>query len=553
MNISLLPKNSFLPRHKLSEKERRSFIERRDKIYSLCTPAEQQCLQKLALFYDSYRHELVGLGQPNIFAQSSMVVFRHRYFPWENQKPSLAMRGLAQVSVLITKAERWYAKRSQAVFIEYLNNLFNKGAEDVLLGVTQFCLALPLQVGTLYGQRAFEDQLKALAGKCISSVGVSALRRFEAAQRCIQWEPQSHPQYAFDLRNHMWHLLFEVAQEDMTSALALIDEHWNQIRSPQILISLRLHETPELAYQLAVKLKPHRRAFAVDMLCQSIFCASMQLKKVDQSSAELLEKAMDDSCRLLADWTFELPPMDSNNMLRPMGYLFQFGNPDDDYWKSIPRQCLAIIKGLSPTEQDKQLRLLAQIVFYESSAPSLVSEAHELFQACVARRLSGIKEWQWSGAGDVSDVCGSISILEEKTSSSRNRYITACPSHFLLVTVEKQLEFLLERLTSEDSSHALYHIVSLTLALSNENLIRKFHRALREEFEARACNYPADAGEALKSLIRYCGYSQSDDEMYRKELCEESFDVLLPVLERISPNDAAIARTGIGWNPRGNI
>lgn len=553
MTFSPLPKDSLLPRRKLSPQERQSFIERRDRIYSLCTPSEQKCLLKLAHFYDSYRHELVSLGRPSIFAQSSEAVFYHRYFPWKIQKPSLAIRGLAEISILINKAERWHAKRSQAAFISYLSDIFDKDAKDVLLGVIQFCLALPLEIGWFDGQRAFEDQLNALAAKCISSDDVSALRRFEAAQRCIQWEPQSHPQYAFELRNHMWRLLFEVAHEDMSSALALIDEHWNQTRPPQIFISGCLHETPELAYQLAVKLKPHRREFAADMLCQSIFYASFQLEKVDQPSATLLEKVMDASCRLLADWTSESPSMDSSAMLRSIAQLFWFGNPDDDYWKVIPRTCLAIINELSPAEQDKQLHLLAQIIFYESSVPSLVDEAQQLFQTCVARRLSRIKEWEWSGSSDVGDVCRSLSILEDKTSSVRNRHIAAHPNHFLLFTVEKQLEYLLDRLVSEEPSNALKHIVSLLLALSNENLIRKFHQLLREEFEVRARNFPADAGIALMSLIQYCGYSQSDDEMYRKELCEESFQVLLPALEGISPSDAAIARTGIGWSPRGNI
>lgn len=552
MNFSPLPKQAFLPRRTLNEQERRSFIERRDKIYSQCTLAEQQCVLKLALFYDSYRHELLGLAHPNIFSQSSAAVIYHRHIPWLNPtKPNLGIRGLAQVSNLINKLERWYARRSQATFGEYLASLIDKGSEDVLLGVIQFCLALPLEVGNSYGQQQFEDQLKTIASKCINCNDVSALRRFDAAHRCIQWQPQW--QCASELRDQMWRLLLEVVLEDMGSALSLIDEHWNQTRPPQILMSLCLHETPELAYQLAIKLKPLRREFAADMLCKSIFYASWQLEKVDEASATLLEKVMDASCRLLADWSFESPRMDSNTLLQTLDHLFRFGNPEDDYWQKLPRECLTVIKELAPAEQEKRIRLIAQIVFYESNPSPLADETHVLFQACAARRLSRTQEWEWSGSGDVSDVCGSLSILEDKALSFRNRHISACPNHFLLVTVEKQLEFLLERLITEERSNALKHIVSLLLALSNENLIRKFHQLLREEFKARARDFPADAGNALKSLIQYCGYSQSDDEMYRKELCEESFQVLLPALEGISPNDAAIARTGIGWSPRGNI
>ena len=96
---------------------------------------------------------------------------------------------------------------------------------------------------------------------------------------------------------------------------------------------------------------------------------------------------------------------------------------------------------------------------------------------------------------------------------------------------------------------ALYSIVALALELSNQILVRKFHQILRQQFEQRARAYPADAGAALKRLIQYRYYSQTLDEMYRSEICQETFDLLVPILEGISPDDAAVARSGIGWNP----
>jgi hypothetical protein len=54
-------------------------------------------------------------------------------------------------------------------------------------------------------------------------------------------------------------------------------------------------------------------------------------------------------------------------------------------------------------------------------------------------------------------------------------------------------------------------------------------------------------------VIKSCGYSQSDDEIYRKAVCKETFEAMLPLLESISPEAAAHARTGIGWSPRGDI
>jgi hypothetical protein len=557
VDFLMLPKQAFLPHRKLSAQERQSFIERRDKLFSLCTPTEQRCVTKLAHLYLSHRHEL--LVTPNIFTRSFLADFYHRQFPWEYSRPNAIVRVLAQVSKVINKAERLYGRRSQAVFIAHLDSFLKESREDVLLGVVQFCRALPLEIDC-WARKEFEDQLEALTVKCIMSNGVPALRRFDAAYRCSQWQlqPEIAPGvYPPDLhlpgfRRYMWRLLLEVVQEDMPSALKLIDEHWGQTRGPQILMSLYLHEAPDLAYQLAVNLRPYRTAFAADMLREAIFNASFLLSQPDKPTAALLEKVMDTSCQLLAEWTFESPREDTMSTLRSMGYLLRFGNPDDEYWQEIPRECLAVIKDLTPKEQEMQLSLLAEVVLYGSS-PSLVDEALGLFEAGVASRLGDPTNQQEHGwAEAVSAVSHSLSLLEDKKLSFRNRHVAACPEHILFNVVRMQLQSFLEKLLATMPSAALQHFVTLTLELDNEKLIRSHHQVLRAEFEARASNFPVDAGCALKRLIEYCGYSQVDDQMYRKVLCEESFQALLPVLEGISPSDADIARTGIGRYSRMN-
>ena len=198
------------------------------------------------------------------------------------------------------------------------------------------------------------------------------------------------------------------------------------------------------------------------------------------------------------------------------------------------------------------MRLLAAVVFYSGDS-GLVREASALFEGCSERRLDIVGDLEWVLIPAVSDVTQSLSILEDKVMSMRNRHVMANPNHPLLHVVETQLQAFLARILATEPACALSNLVSLTLVLSNETLIRKHHRMLRNEFEARAREYPTDAGLALKKLIQYCGYSQMDDEMYRKELCKESFNALFPLLESISATDAAIARTGIGWNPRGDI
>jgi hypothetical protein len=84
-------------------------------------------------------------------------------------------------------------------------------------------------------------------------------------------------------------------------------------------------------------------------------------------------------------------------------------------------------------------------------------------------------------------------------------------------------------------------------------LSRKYHGVLNDEFQVRACRHPNDAGLALKKLIQRCGYSRIEDESYRSDLHRESFNAMLSTLEAISPADAAVARSGIGWSPRGDI
>lgn len=550
VNQSALPVDAFLPPRKLSEQERQSFVERRSQMYALCSPAERQCLVKLAGLYKAHRHQLVPT--PNVFNDSALAMINYRYFSWADPKrrePGAVVRSLAQVSTAISKAERWHAKRSQHVFIRHLRALVNEKSDDVLLGVVQFCRALPLEVGWLYGQSAFEAQLADLAERCVTSRHAPALRRVEAARRCAERLPSSA--WSTDLRDHMWGLLLDLAQADMPAALELVDEYVNRGQSPSLFSTISLHTMPELAYKLAVKFRPHRIVFATEMLRESIFYNSFKLDKVDASSRPVLDHVMDASCRLLAQWVVDSPDADMATTLRCMHHLFQFGNPADAYWRRIREVSLAAIEALPPDEQVRQLLLLAQVVFYETDAPAMAAQAHTLFRTCVARRIAQ-ELGQGRGWRDaVSEMVDALSILESKALSRRNRRVAACPDHALLKTVEKALGDLVGQLLEREPSSGLENIVSLTLALGNEQLFRAHHELLRSLFEAHASAYPADAGEALKTLIQYCGYSQIDDQMYRKTLCQASFDLLLPVLEKISPADAGVARGGIGWSPRG--
>lgn len=543
-----LPEDAFLPKRPFNEGERLAFLTRRNRMFSLCSPAEQECLTELARWFATVRLEL--FAKPNLFTESYAAWFNYRYFSWANPKPHPVVFGLSRVLLLIGKAERWLGQHAQARLIARMQSLAGEDGADRLVAVIQFFRMLPLDFG-LEGKRPFENRLDALLGECLANRRVSAIRRFDSVRRSVVWSYEVCGYGSDDagLRKHAWPLLLEVAQEDVESAVHLVDEHWNQTRSPQILMTHSLHERSELAYKLAVKLKPHRADFAADMLRVLIFDASYQVKKVDQSAAEVLEKIIDASCQLLAEWTLERSWASSQSALLSIDRLLWFGDPQADYWPKLAPEGLTILKGLSPKELDQQLQLLAAVAFYSENS-ALVSEAFELFKGCVGRRLDLQGDWEWILTPTISDVSQSLSILEDKVLSRRNRRITGNPIHPLLHAVETQLQDFLTRLLTTEPAFALSHIVSLTLALSNETLIRNHHQILRDEFEVRAREYPADAGLALKKLIQYVGYSQMDDEVYRKDLCKESFDALLPLLECISLADAAVARSGIGWSSR---
>lgn len=475
---------------------------------------------------------------------------KHRYFSWANPKPNPITFGLSKVHGLIYKTERRLGFSAQSKLVNRLRSLLEDDDADKLVALILFFRQLPLE----FGVEGFENQLDGLMGECLTSSRISAVRRLNSVVRCVAWSYANNAcgSDPAGLRKHAWPLLLEVAEENVQIAVQLVDEHWNKTRPPEILMTLHLHERPELAYKLAAKLKPYRADFSADVLRYLVFDASFQIKKMDQSVAGILGKVVDTSCQLLATWIFEKSWTSPKSALLSIDRLLQFGDPHADYWSKLVPEGLSILQTLPLKELDLQLRLLAQVVFY-SENPVLARDALDLFKNCVRRRLSLQGNEEWTAISAIRDISQSLSILEDKIMCMRNKDIAAKPAHPLLHVVEAEVQNFLGELLKIEPDAALRKIVSLTLQLSNETLIRKHHRILQDEFAVRATEHPVDAGLALKSLIQYCGYSQMDDEVYRKDLCKQSFNVLLPHLETISPTDAAVARTGIGWSPRGDI
>ena len=529
-------------------------MARRDRLFALCTPAEQHRLVGIARWYGA--HDTRLLARPNVLMKSFGVVFHHRYLPvLYRRPPSLLTRGLALAWRAVLRVENWRERRMRAAFLAHLATVRAEGAADELLGVVHFLLMLRVDVG-MDGQSTFDRQLETLAADCVGDERVPAARRFAAAQRCELWPREvTGWNVSQHMGLHVWRLLLQLAHEDAEAAVRVIDEHWGRRGSPQLLQPMRLHDDPQLACQLATRLKPHRADFAASMLCTSIHDSSYQLSKVPEPAAAALQQLMDASCLLLAEWTFAgHPGLETRAALVALDRLFRFGDPAQRYWRELPPRCLALVQGLPPAQQVDWLRLVASAVFYADRAEPVAAEALRLTQGLIRDRIARALERVEDLHACASDLCrAALGVLEDKLLSGRNRRVPAMPEHVLLRTVEPLLDDLLARAVAAEPHRALQQRVSLVCGLSGEVLARRHHARLREQFEQRARSHPEDAGLALKHLIQQCGFSQVDDEMYKKDLCRESFDLLLPVLETMSPEHAAVARTGIGWSPRGDI
>jgi hypothetical protein len=390
-----------------------------------------------------------------------------------------------------------------------------------------------------------------------------------AAMRCIDrnYEPKNYalPDGTNHLRKQCWPLLLELTQEDMQAALHIVDEQKARHGKASGFSTLDLHEAPELAFQLARVLRPHRSAFAAVLLRESIQYSSFQRSQLTGEPAAVLERVMDASCRLLAEWIAPDVGIPDDEVLQSIHQLLWYGNPADAYWATLPARALELVRRLPERELNRRLRVIAQVAFYgEATDPAAAKEAHALFDEWVTLELERVQLMEWDRERDRDDLFStvghavwemsrSLEVLEDKQGSMRNRHIAAAPDHQLVRTFEMRLEPFVQRLLSQEPAVALHQLGRIAAYIHHEGLFRKYHALFREQFTQRAPLFPEDAGRALKTVIKSCGYSHSDDEIYREAVCKETFEAMLPLLESISPEAAAHARKGVGWSPRGDI
>ena len=555
-----LPHAAFVPRRVLGDTDRYEFVMRRNRLFAVCTPEERRQLVILAQWYEAHDPRL--LREPNVFRQARTAVARYHVmhlaslvFGQPMRPPGLVERALAKVSDGIDAIEAYRGRRMQKGFVAELEGLLRRGDADVVFGVLHFLRSLRIHPGTdLRPDPPFTQQLERLADASAEDTRVPAARRFAAVQRCALWprDGMGPLHEAPDLHLHVWRQLLALLEEDVPRALGLVDRHWGRRESPALLSKMSLLDDPPLACRLALALRPHRPDVAADLLGESIHAASYQWRRLspDGPAQEALQSVMDASCVRLADWALDEGLLRVDVALAALRMLFRHGDPTQSYWHRLPGRSMVLLGELPAPEQHRPVPTLVCVAFYTPPADPLGTRALERLEA-IARGLMAAPERRLlERPSPLTDFFSdTLGVQEDALLSGRNRRVPAQPDHPLRHTVDRLVDDLMARIVVAMPQHALACRVALIYGLSGEVLIRKHHRLLRETFEPSARAHPQEAGAALKRIAQYVGFSQVEDEMYKPQLCSESFDQLIPVLESISPPDAAVAREGVGWSP----
>ena len=562
-----MPETAFLPSHLRNAPERFGWMTRRNSLFANATAEEKKILIGLSDWYSMQRFVLIS--KPNVFSRSATAMaFRH--LAWmataldgrPARSPGWAVRVLARVSVLIN----WGDARLMALqcrrFQDRLTRLVNLQQDaDVMLGVVYFFCSLRLEFDSL-DRAKLSTTLFALAETSLASHATPAIRLLgRLAELIIREESTGHqlqlgvgfPQ----MKEHVWRLLLSSAKQDTQWALSFIDDHWRKPSKWSGLLSVfALHGQPDLAHQLAIVTRPHRPEFAADVLLECVRNAGWTVTEKGSEAAVSLTCLLDDACDLLWGWVQECLPSSAakEDLQARLDALFRYGNPKHPYWAELPICALNAMQSMTLDEQAKVLPsgLLARVIFYNDPGLPIANSALALFRECLAQRMcTADSVWQLIEAA--ADATKAIEVLEGGILAGRNRFFAAQPEHTLMQVVAAYLDETREKMRVLQPSTVLADQMSLTLGVRVETLYRRLMDQFRSEFALQVEFSPTDAGLALKHLIQYKGFSQTDDAMYRKQMCQDVFDALIPRLEEISSADASVARSGIGWSPRGDI
>lgn len=554
--MSVLDSEAFASRVPVGSAERESFLQRRDQLLADARPDELARLKQLAHWLSQARIHL--FPKPNLLTQCAEYQTRARLMPWLNiPEPALWVKVLSKGAHAVYALERLLEQFQEARFLRLVSRVL-RGADEEAVFFTYFALsALPVEIAA-YGSEPLQEVLGRRAEEVLSRKPSDPFRLFSAVRRSLRIVHQAgvrvDPGRWFpDLSHSAWALLLEAATTDVHAACVLVDDNWKQREWSPVLSTLSLHGQPETAYRLAVAMRSHRPLFATELLRDAIQYAMWRLEKTDvQAAARSHNRVVSGSCRLLWGWLNDGVESDPLDRMLSLDRLLQYGDPNEPYWTELLSMAMETLRSLPPLECLKvlPLGLLARVAFYSGHGSPLACEGLELFRRCLTHS-EGTPRSVHQIAQIVRDVTGAISVVEGTARlHGRNRWVPSDPKHPLIQVVADYLEVATSSILKHGAASALDGLTELMLATRSEILFRRMGERFRTEFALRVEASPTDAGLALQSLIQYKGYSQTDENMYRKVVCQDLFDVLLPSLDAVSAEDAAVARSGIGWSPR---
>lgn len=563
--MSSLPENAFLPPNLKDSPERFGWMARRNNLFAQATAEEKKVLLDLAEWHGKQRMEWIT--RPNIFDRASSIRLHYwlqslnLYGPNTTsvEKPGFLVTTLAWVARILRRGEEILLAIQQRRFLKCLKlKAGDPRSADILLGVLHFFCSLRFEIVPL-GPGRLTEMWRSLAEAIMERCGTPPKLLLERVVRIILLEDSVGHQHKVgtrfpDLRKHAWRLLFRAVKLDPNWAYRFIDQHWRrESKWSGVLSAFALHGQFDLAHQLAIATRAERPEFAADMLLEAIRDAGWQATKDMGAAPVPLISLLDTACDHLWDWIQESlsTGISNDDIWVRLDALFRYGNPVRPYWSQLPACSLKVIESMSFDEQVRVLPsgLLARAIFYSTPDQQTAIIGTALFRAHLQHCIltaSSVRELSTAAV----EATKAIEVLEGGILSGRNRFVAAQPEHPLMQVVAEHLDKTRDRMQALQPSTALADQMQLTLATRVETLFRRLMDQFRVDFTLRVEAFPTDAGLALKSLIQYKGYSQTDDDMYRKQACQDLFDALLPPLEVVSAKDAAVARSGIGWSPR---
>ncbi|OWQ45748.1 hypothetical protein CDL60_17955 [Roseateles noduli] len=565
MSQPKLPPFAFLPRRELAGNERDTFIARRDRLFTACTPQEQHLLVAWARWYERNDPEL--LTRPNVFSRAQRIRSAEIFLPLlrlalkqEAEKPPGALvRGLATIGDLI---DRWEARRSrfaQERFFRHVQAALREASPEAAMGAVHVLRTLPLHVGVGHPRGGpdsdFAKGLVALTAECARDRRSPAANRLAALLRCSQWStefstPLHRPR---DLGLLRWHLLLARIQEDPAGAGTAYDEMSDQNTTAYPLSDMDLFGEPMLSQELATALFVSRPEAAATLMQRSLFSSRSTVERAatEDDAARDIRRILDEAGETLAEWVLADGALSPNAALSALRALFRDGDPSKFYWPLLPRRTAELLRNLAPADRHLEVNGWMNVALYEPADSALGLEAVAWLGRRAQELLSKTDGLPFAGGSSLIEFLeNTVERLDDSMLSGRNWRLPAPADHTIYRIVDAGLDELVARRSTDHPERSLRDRGSLIRNAPHESLIRKHHLLFRHEFAGKARAFPEDAGLALKRIAQYSEFSQIDDRIYRLDLCKETFKELLPSLETISPKDAAVAREGKDWDTR---